>query len=378
MELWTSFWSDLTRFISDHGLLAVAGIVFLKSAGIPLPVPADLLVISVGDQARTGDPKLGEALFVLSLATVLGASLLYSFARWLGPEDAVHYGHYVGLSRQRVQAAQAELHRRGGRAILAARVSPGLRLAIVVVCGTLDVPPRVFVPPVCVAAVVYTGVCLALGYLIDPQLVDTIEQLVFPIGILVPLAVLGILVIWLIRARRAVRTPDARPILSRGRRVRAGIVAGAVAAGGSAMVANILLYVGGPVAATLASPPRTLFGRLREDAPAVWPLLLSVVLVTLLGVIWGAVYGATEERWSSAPDWLRGLVFSAFPLGLSVVVLVPTFLSNDVTRSLALLAVLGEAVRWVTYGVLLGLVYPVFRSRRAPLVRRGTLDYAPT
>ena len=122
MELWTSFWSDLTHFISEHGLLAVAGIVFLKSAGIPLPGPADLLVVSVGVQARTGDPTLWDALVVLSVATVLGASLLYVFVRWLGPEDVVHYGHYVGLGPRRVQAAEAELHARGERAILVARL----------------------------------------------------------------------------------------------------------------------------------------------------------------------------------------------------------------------------------------------------------------
>jgi membrane protein DedA with SNARE-associated domain len=367
MELWTSFWSDLTHFIGEHGLLTVAGIVFLKSAGIPLPVPGDLLVVSVGAQARTGDPALGQALVVLSVAVVLGASLLYSFARWLGPEDVVHYGHYVGLGPQRVQAAEARLHARGERAILAARLLPGLRLAIVVVCGTLGVPPRVFVAPVCVAAVVYTGVCLALGYVVGPQLVDTIEQLVFPVGVIVSLSVLSILLVWLFRARRSVPPPDARPSLSRGRRVRAGIVAGAIAAGGSAMVANLLLYVGGPVVATLGSPPRVPFGRLAEDTVMLWPLLFALVLVTLLGLILGAMYGAIQMQtgWSRAPDWLRGVAFSAFPLALSLLVLAPTIVGHDGASPFWLLAVIGEAARWATYGVLLGLVYPVFQARRA-------------
>jgi membrane protein DedA with SNARE-associated domain len=365
MELWTSFWSDFTRFISEHGLLAVAGIVFLKSAGIPLPVPGDLLIVSVGAQARTGEPALAEALVVLSVATALGASLLYVFARWLGPEDVVHYGRYVGLSQQRVQAAESTLHTRGERAILGARLLPGLRLAIVVVCGTLGVPPRVFLPPLCVAAVVYTGVCLALGYVIGPQLVETIQQLVFPVGVLVSLVVLSVLLVWLVRARRSVPPPHKRPSLSRGRRVRAGIVAGAIAAVGSAMVANMLVYVGGPVIATLASPPRALFGRLREDTVALWPLLLALALVTLLGLIWGAMYGVANKRWSRAPDWLRGLAFSAFPLALSMLVLVPAIARNDAASPLWLLTLVSEAVRWATYGVLLGLVYPVFQTRRA-------------
>ena len=126
----------------------------------------------------------------------------------------------------------------------------------------------------------------------------------------------------------------------------------------------------GTVVATLVAPPREFFGRLREDAVALWPVLFALVLVMLLGVILGGVYGATEKRWPGAPDWLRGLAFSALPFVLSMLVLVPTIVRSDTASPLWLLAVVSEAVRWAFYGVLLGLVYPVFRARRAKEVER--------
>ncbi|MBV9358698.1 MAG: hypothetical protein JO023_24585, partial [Chloroflexi bacterium] len=101
MELWTSFWSGLATFIAEHGPLMLLLIVLLKSAGIPLPVPADLLVIYVGIQARAGRVPLGWSWPWLSVATVAGATLLYAFARWVGPDAVLPYGHSVGLNAHR-------------------------------------------------------------------------------------------------------------------------------------------------------------------------------------------------------------------------------------------------------------------------------------
>ena len=69
MESWSSIWGGLTSFIAAHGLLAMAIIVALKSGDVPLPVPADLLVVYVGIQARSGVFPLWFAWLVLVAAT---------------------------------------------------------------------------------------------------------------------------------------------------------------------------------------------------------------------------------------------------------------------------------------------------------------------
>ena len=105
MDLWDSFWSALTGFISDAGLLAIAVIVLLRSAAIPIPVPADLLVVMVGVRAREQQFVLWPAWLVLSGSTTIGAALFYLFVRWIGHGDIVHYGHYVGLTTERINSA---------------------------------------------------------------------------------------------------------------------------------------------------------------------------------------------------------------------------------------------------------------------------------
>ena len=54
MDQWVSCWSELTSSIAEHGLLTLAILVMVKSAGVPLLGPADLLIVKVGADARDG------------------------------------------------------------------------------------------------------------------------------------------------------------------------------------------------------------------------------------------------------------------------------------------------------------------------------------
>src|SRR3954470_12889620 len=108
MDLWVSFWSALARLVPDNGLMMVAAIVLLRSAAIPIPVPADLLVVMVGVEAHETGVALWPAWLLLSGATTIGAALLYAFARWIGHGhgDILHYGHYIGLTEARISSAE--------------------------------------------------------------------------------------------------------------------------------------------------------------------------------------------------------------------------------------------------------------------------------
>src|SRR5579872_5254219 len=130
-------WSGLVTFTASHGLLSVAAIQFLKSAGVPLPVPIGLFIILLGAQASEGTTSLWLAWVTLTLASVIGVSLLFALVRWISPADLLRYGRFLGLTEGLMQRAEAELNDRGQPAIFVARLLPGLGLAIVVVCGVL-------------------------------------------------------------------------------------------------------------------------------------------------------------------------------------------------------------------------------------------------
>jgi membrane protein DedA with SNARE-associated domain len=130
---------------------------------VPLPAPLALFGVLLGVQASEGGLSLWSAWLTLTTASVLGASLLLAFVRWISPADLHRYGRFIGLTEERLQRAEAELNERGQPAIFLARLVPGLGVPIVVVCAILGLPFRKFWPAVTLAALLYTGVWLACG-----------------------------------------------------------------------------------------------------------------------------------------------------------------------------------------------------------------------
>ncbi len=366
MDLWDSFWSALIGFISDAGLLAVAVIVLLRSAAIPIPVPVDLLVVTVGARAREQQLVLWPAWLVLSISTTIGAVLFYAFVRWIGQGDVVHYGHYVGLTTERLNSAESQLGTRGVRAVFVARIVPGLRLAIVAVCGMLRFGWWKFIAAVALGALIYVGMCLAIGYVFGEAIFALLGRLVLPLGVLEPVIGLSILLFWLVRARRAETHPSsaAAAPLVRSNRVRAGALTGALAISGSTMLVNGLMYLVAPVAATLLDRTNDLQSMVTFSG-GLGHILESVLGTVLFGILWGAVYAVVDGRWGAGrSDWLRGLLFATLPFALVMLLQLIFVVQRDRPGTAWGILAPGEVIRWSTYGALVGLIYPVLRTRR--------------
>src|SRR5215471_13676293 len=357
-------WSGLVTFTTSHGLLSVASIQFLKSAGVPLPVPVGLLGVLLGAQARDGTMSFWLAWLTLTVASVLGASLLFVLVRWIGPADLRRYGHFVGLTEARLLRAKTELHARGQPAIFVARLVPGLGLAIVVVCALLNLPYRKFWPAVTAAALVYTGVWLVLGFVFGPAVIDTLEQIVLPVGLLVRVIAIAILLVWLVRARKAIVPRAARLPSSPAGRLRAGALAGALAVVGATTTINALIYLAGPIADRLLTPSGTVIALVSRFPAELLYFLTLIVVVTALGIAWGVLYGGFEDRFGARlPDWQHGLVFAVFPLAMSLLAVVPAVVYSGAESALRwLTAAAAEALLWAIYGILLGLTYPIFNG----------------
>src|SRR5436309_2512131 len=125
MDWWTSLGATVERFLAEYGLLAAFVLVAVEEAGVPSPVPADLLVLLFGVQSRTGGPPLWQVVAVMELATVLGASALYYLARWAGRDVVYRYGGYVGLGRERLDRVETRLRQAGVVTVAVARLTPG-------------------------------------------------------------------------------------------------------------------------------------------------------------------------------------------------------------------------------------------------------------
>src|ERR1700682_6267174 len=120
--------------IGLHGLGAPAavGLLLPLEAGVPIPIPSDLVMLLVGERVAAGSFPLWLAVVGFEAVAVVGTTLLFLACRGPGHALVARLGPRVGLTEQRLARATALVERRGGPALAVGRGTPGLRTVTVV------------------------------------------------------------------------------------------------------------------------------------------------------------------------------------------------------------------------------------------------------
>ena len=188
------------------GLVALA-LLLPMEAGVPIPLPADLVMFTVGERVAAGRFPLWLAVAGFEVIAVVGTTALFLVCR--GPARRVisRYGPRLGLTKARVgrAAASAETRSRAGLAI--GRATPGLRTLTVVAAGVAGLTGRRALPALILGSSVFLQVHLVLGLLLGPLADRAFNEAKGPALAAVALLVAGALVFW--RARRRNRAPAA-------------------------------------------------------------------------------------------------------------------------------------------------------------------------
>ena len=154
----------LDSLVASYGLAAASAVLLLKSIGLPIPIPGDVLLLGMAAQAAAGRVNLGAAFVVLLLAVFGGGLIQYGLARGPGRSMLYRYGRYVGLGGARLDAAASAVRRRGPIGIGMAVLTPGVRTATIPACGIAAVPVRVFGLGLLLGTLVDLALHFALGY----------------------------------------------------------------------------------------------------------------------------------------------------------------------------------------------------------------------
>jgi membrane protein DedA with SNARE-associated domain len=389
VDWWTEVGLATSSFLDRHGLLAAFVFLLIEEAGLPVPVPGDVLMLVLGVHAGRDsggfaltDPEFLKAVGATWVGTMIGSSFLYWVSRMAGRNLVYRYGRFIRLTPERLDRAERWLKRHGSRAVFFGRLVPGLRIVTAVACGVFDVPFRVFFPAMALGALLYILVYTLLGYYLGDPVLRALEKVHIPFGLLGSLVPLTLIMWWTLRARQDIgkRGTLVQPA-DRELQLRAGAVAGLVATVASTLLLNVVINLAGGIAFNFSAPGtlveetgrRLAFALAREVQPVV--LFVAVPLYLGVGTVWGAVYAVwVEPRLGPAwPDWQKGLSFAGVPLLVSLVLVLPVlglgFLGVGATGPVAFT---GELIRHATYGGLLGFMYPVFRARRPIRVRAHT------
>jgi membrane protein DedA with SNARE-associated domain len=176
----------------DNGaLLGLVALLLVKEAGVPIPIPGDLLVLTAGVAAAANGATAPLALVAILAAGYLGGSVQFLLVRGAlrGPLLAI-LGR-VGVSRERLDGLAAWLRSRGARGVAVARVTPGLRIGAISASGLAALPFPAFLVGLVAGNSVFVGGHFALGFIVGAPALELIRGAGGPAIVIVGLVVLA-------------------------------------------------------------------------------------------------------------------------------------------------------------------------------------------
>jgi membrane protein DedA with SNARE-associated domain len=215
----------LLSLFNTYQLPTLFIVTLIEESGVPIPTPADTLMVLAGSQFAGNVRHALLAVGVSSLAVLIGSSILFFIMHQGGRPLLVKYGRYLHLSESNLQSMEGWFVRYGRWTIIVARLIPGLRIVVTVIAGISGMSYADYLPPAIIAAVVWSVAYYALGALLGHEipiiraaLVNLVVQsprweveLVSALVLLAVIAACGWL-IWRWRAKpRHPKTPERLP-----------------------------------------------------------------------------------------------------------------------------------------------------------------------
>ena len=187
--------------------LAALALLLPMEAGVPIPLPADLVMFAVGARVAAGRFPLWLAVTGFEAIAVVGTTALFLACRGPAHRAISRYGPRLGLTEARVGRAAAFAETRNPAGLAIGRATPGLRTLTVVAAGVAGLSGRRALPALILGSSVFLQIHLVLGLLLGPLADRAFNEAKGPALAAVALLVAGALVFW--RARRRNRPPTA-------------------------------------------------------------------------------------------------------------------------------------------------------------------------
>jgi hypothetical protein len=112
------------------GWVALALLIPME-AGVPIPIPADLVMFTVGERVAAGAFPLWLAVIGFEVVSVVGTTALFLACRGPAHHLISRLGPRIGLSHARVSRGATFVETRGRSALAIGRGPPGLRTVTV-------------------------------------------------------------------------------------------------------------------------------------------------------------------------------------------------------------------------------------------------------
>ncbi len=206
---------NLNAFLDLYGLAAIFVLMLIKSAGVPIPIPADAIMLATAARAVEGRLVLWQAFILLLIALVVGGTIQYALARRLGRGFLTRFGRYIGITPARLDSVGGRMQKGGPVGIGLAILTPGVRSVAVAACGLAALPLRTVIIGLTLGSGLFLALHFFLGF-IGGTLLNSIGNVVsLPLLLAIIIVVLAIgLGVWVLIRRRQMPSASNREVLA--------------------------------------------------------------------------------------------------------------------------------------------------------------------
>lgn len=190
-------------FLTDYGLVAVFSIMLIKTIGVPIPIPGDLIILTAAVRVAQGKLVGWQVFFAILVALLLGGLIQFVLARGPGRGLLFRFGRYVGLTQPRIDATAEKIRQGGVLGLAASILVPGVRGAAIVASGLAVLPLRRFLLGLALGSLLFLSLHFFLGYLGGSALFELGRVFPLPTSILLVLVLLIVVyALWVVAVRR--------------------------------------------------------------------------------------------------------------------------------------------------------------------------------
>src|SRR5580693_636093 len=187
------------------GVSGLAALVLLlpMEAGVPIPLPADLVMFTVGERVAAGQFPLWLAVAGFEVIAAVGTTALFLACRGSARRVVARYGPRIGLTDARVRRVAAVAEARGLAGLAVGRATPGLRTLTVVAAGVSGLNGRRALPALIVGSSVFLQLHLVLGLLLGPLADRAFDRAKGPALAVAAVLIVAGVVFWQVRRAAA-------------------------------------------------------------------------------------------------------------------------------------------------------------------------------
>src|SRR4051794_33737080 len=156
--------------------LGLAALLFVKEAGVPVPVPGDLLVIGAGVATAGNAAAALATLVAILIAGYLGGAVQFLLARGALRRPLIALLTRFGVSAARIDALAERLRRGGARGVAVARATPGVRVPAIAASGIAALPMQSFAPGLVAGNTLFVGAHFVLGFVVGVPAIAFIQS----------------------------------------------------------------------------------------------------------------------------------------------------------------------------------------------------------